>query len=117
MKGIRKMTRLYLLILILILTACGGEDKEIIKPEPQPVVTSLLSEDTGNNCTWWHIPQNFDGITKYGGPLCTYTHKHVPLAVSNGSDLFFTTTDNTQDDNFYVYAHKNDEKVLVHPRS
>lgn len=111
------MTRLYLLMLILILTACGsGEDKEVIKPEPQPkpLITSLSSEDTGNSCTWWQIPQNYGGITKYGGPLCTYTHKHVPLAVSNGSDLFFTTTDNTQDDNFYVYAHKNGEKVLVH---
>ncbi len=108
----------YLLLLILTLSGCGSEktkpEKVEIEPRKiQPV--TITATPTNNACTWWEIPnQDFNGVPKYAGSLCTYTHKHIPLAVYGDNSLFYTTTDNTTDDNFYVYAHKGEEKVLVH---
>ena len=60
------------------------------------------------------MPQYFDGVPKYCA-YGTYTHKHIPLAYKSNGDVFHVYTDNTKDDNFYVYAAKNNgEKVLVH---
>ena len=110
----------YLLLFALsFLVACGGSSgaeikKDTVKARKVENVT-VTATPTNNNCTWWTIPnQNFNGVPKYAGSLCTYTHKHIPLAVWGDGDIFYTTTDNTLDNNFYVYAHKGDEKVLVH---
>lgn len=103
------------ILLGISLTACGSEgvsSKEVtsvILPPPQMVV-----EDTYKTSTWWLRPQYYNGIPKYSGAFGTYTHKHIPLSVKVNGDLFHVRTDNTQDNNFYVYAMKNDQEVVVH---
>lgn len=93
-------------------TTSAGEASAALKR----VFTATVEEvPTNNNCAWWRLPnQDFNGVPKYSGSFCTYTHKHIPVATYGNGDIFYTTTDNTLDDNFYIYAHKGDEKVLVH---
>lgn len=99
------------LILIIFLFGCNNEQTQ--KEEVVEVKDVISVRSTNNNCTWWEIPQYYEGVPKYSGPLCTYTNKHIPNAYFD-KYLFYVTTDNTQDDNFYVYAHKGEEKELVH---
>lgn len=100
------------LIILLLLAGCGGESVKAAQATQEQL--SLSYSYTNNNCSWWSIPQLYNGVPKYSGSLCTYTNKHIPVAAYGGDDLFYVTTDNLTDGNFYVYAHKGEEKVLVH---
>lgn len=105
------MRTIFLCFLFLIIS-CGSDKKEQVEVEH---IHKISVTPTDNVCSWYILPfQYYNGVPKYSGTFCTYTHKHIPLAVQGKNSLFYTTTDNLTDDNFYVYAHKDDEKVLVH---
>lgn len=101
----------------LLLTGCNSDSNagvhEDIYVYQDPV---MYLTDTGYTSTWWELPnQYYNGVPKYSGAFGTYTHKHIPLAVkSYFGDIFSVRTDNTVDGNFYVYAMKNNQSVLVH---
>lgn len=77
-------------------------------------VNAQINTEFVDDSTYWCIPQKFDGVPKYCG-YGTYTHKHIPLAYEYKGNTYHVYTDNTKDDNFYVYVAKNnEEKVLVH---
>lgn len=120
------MKKIFLLMLVALM-GCGGESK--VKAGPFEVIDPVISvEPTNNPCIWWRQPnQNYNGVPKYSGSFCTYTHKHIPLAVHGNGSLFYTTTtlvyhgtntpangDVGADTDFLVYAHKDNENQLVH---
>lgn len=105
-----------IVVLTLLLSACGSEQAEanniVVKDAYSPPKMSAVW--TGNYSSWWEIPQYYNGTPKYSGAFGTYTHKHIPVAVQTGGSLFSVRTDNTQDNNFYVYVTKDSQEVLVH---
>lgn len=103
------------LLLTFLLVGCGSETKEI-EPTVQSIgyVNPSINLEYIGESTYWSIPQYFNGVPKYTA-YGTYTHKHIPLAVKHNGNIYHVYTDNTVDDNFYVYVAKNnEEKVLVH---
>lgn len=105
-----------ILVLTLLISACGSEQAEassvVVKDTYSP--PEMLATWTGSYSSWWERPQYYNGTPKYSGAFGTYTHKHIPVAVHAGGSLFSVRTDNTQDNNFYVYVTKNSQEVLVH---
>lgn len=122
-------------LFVFLLSGCGGETKEVIKeveiikevevikevvvevpaPEPDPLpLPKMLAEWTGYYSSWWEIPQYYNGIPKYSAAKGTYTHKHQYMAVYRNGMLFSVRTDNTEDENFYVYVMKDGVSVKVH---
>ena len=114
------------LLIALLLAGCGGKTKTVeVEKVVEVIIEKIIKvENTELNITkeyiapstYWCLPQYFgtDRIPKYCA-YGSYTHKHIPLAFKANDDIYHVYTDNTQDDNFYVYAAKgNTEKVLVH---
>ena len=107
----------YLLIL-LFLTGCNNESVDLNNTGTEAIGKQLeLSLEYIDQSTYWCLPQYF-GENKDIPKYCsygTYTHKHIPLAFKANNEIYHVYTDNTKDDNFYVYAAKgNTERVLVH---
>lgn len=110
--------RYLILALSILLSGCGGEasakqDNQHFVQE-RAVSPKMEATWTGQYSTWWELPQYYSGTPKYSGSFGTYTHKHIPVAVNHGDDLFSVRTDNTEDENFYVYVMKNNRSVKVH---
>lgn len=107
----------------LLLIGCGEkvvtkEVEKIVEVIKEVEITELnLSTEYIDQSTYWCLPQYF-GENKDVPKYCsygTYTNKHIPLAFKVNDDIYHVYTDNTKDDNFYVYAAiNNEEKVLVH---
>ena len=114
----------YLILAVMLLTACNSEVKEVVKVEVKPAAqviataiprVGIFTDWTGFYSTWWAIPQLFNGVPKYSGAFGTYTNKHIPMAVWANGNLFHVRTDNTEDGNFRVYAMINNyAEVVVH---
>ena len=100
----------------LFLVSCGGGGDAKAESSQQPTISTPTMQETytGYTSSWWERPQYYNGVPKYSGAFGTYTHKHIPVAVEHDGDLFSVRTDNTEDDNFYVYAMKNGASVKVH---
>lgn len=105
-----------MILFILLLSSCTDEDSGIPAPPTSeiPLSIELTSEWTGWYSSWWSIPQSYNKVPKYSGAFGTYTHKHIPVAINSQGDLFSVRTDNSEDDNFYVYVMKNNTEVKVH---
>jgi len=106
------------ILIALLLIGCNKHEKEpfvyLDDLEPAVVEPHIEMQPTNNSCAWWAIPnQDYNGVPKYSGPMCTYTHKHIPVAAYGNGEVFYTTTE-FLDGDFYVYAHKGVESVLVH---
>jgi len=100
----------YLLIALLLIGCSGSNATESdFKFTPTKITKEYI-----DSSTYWCLPQYFNGVPKYCA-YGTYTHKHIPLAYYADDTIYHVYTDNTKDDNFYIYAAKgNEEKVLVH---
>jgi hypothetical protein len=122
------MKKLLPIMLTSVLMACGGGSDTTtvdvtpkpVEATPQPVVVktkSDLSLTVFNNTqvSWYHLPQWFNGVTKYGGILGTYTAKHRPVAVSCALGKWATYSNN-RDGNLSIYAINldNQSSTLVH---
>lgn len=105
-----------ILILTLFLSACGSEQATANNEAAQGFHSppEMLATWTGDYSSWWKRPQYYSGIPKYSGAFGTYTHKHIPVAVSRNGSTFSVRTDNTEDDNFYIYAMKDGVSVKVY---
>ena len=102
-------------MLIVSLAGCSEVSTAGGKPVAiEPAVKVNISREYIDRSTYWCLPQYFGRVPKYCA-YGTYTHKHIPLAFKANGEIFHVYTDNTKDENFYVYAAKgNSEKVLVH---
>lgn len=104
------------LILLFLVSGCGGESKKEAVVEPEVILSSITTEYVASS-TAWDIPQYYginEDVPKYTA-VGTYTNKHIPLAFWANDDLYHVYTDNTSDDNFYIHAKKNnEEEVEVH---
>ena len=104
-----------LIIVLIILSFCtnaAGSTKDIVV------------NDTGYISSYFCLTNQLDsnGIPKYCGATGTYTHKHIPVAVSHGGHTYEVYSDNSFNGNIItdkkalrIYLIKDQgPKVLVH---
>lgn len=112
------------IIISIFLSGCGSSDSSANKPKiadknsikEKNIEELYIKSEYVAESTYWCIPQLF-GIYKDVPKYCasgTYTNKHIPLAFFANDSIYHVFT-NLKDNNFYVYAMKNnEEKVLIH---
>lgn len=102
------------LISIMLLSSCGDGDN-LIKKANATTPLSITEIDTGDSVSWNELAQYFNGVPKYSGAVGTYSYKHYPISVAKGGNTFHVFSDNTQDNNLYIYVVKDKSNpVLVH---
>ena len=97
-------------LLMLSLTSCSkGSSWE--SPEYNPSVTRIDSTQS----SWYELNQYFEGVSKYSGPMGTYTAKHIPVAVKCELGRWATYSNN-RDGNLSIYAVnlETQQSNLVH---
>lgn len=106
------MNKLMVCVLVLLLTACGDSaEAKWESPEYSPSITKIQSTQV----SWYELPQYYDGVSKYSGPMGTYPQQTLPTAVKCELGTWATYSNN-RDSNLSIYAvHlETEQSYLVH---
>lgn len=100
-----------LIATLTLLVGCGDSQAKWESPEYEPIITRIQS----TQLSWYELPQYYNGVPKYSGPMGTYPQQTLPTAV-NCSLGTWATYSNNRDGNLSIYAvHlETQQSYLVH---
>lgn len=110
-KGIFMKLIFSLIISMFLLLGCGDSNAKWESPEYDPHIVRIQSTQS----SWYELPQYYNGVPKYSGPVGTFPQQTMPSAVKCELGTWATYSNNRDGNlNIYVVKLETQQSYLVH---